>query len=80
MNILKNMEAIFVATAVLACASATMIDGAAEARAQSVETFAAPAAMPVVVVSAKRMSADEKLQSMREERQLAAARNAVDRS
>lgn len=70
MNILKNMEAIFI--------SATIIAGAtsfAQADAPKAATLAAPAAvakaalategkMAVVTVSAKRMSAAEKARSL----------------
>nr|WP_315395475.1 hypothetical protein [uncultured Duganella sp.] len=65
MNIAKNMEIIFVTAAVIAGATsfATAADGraimvAADARVAQVATVKAD--MPVVVVSAKRLSAAEK--------------------
>ena len=74
MNILKNMEAIFVATVAVAITSAAML--APNSTAQ-----AAPELKPmhVVVVSAKRLTLEEKLQSLREERQAMAAQRAVAR-
>lgn len=80
MNILKHMEAIFVATvatAVLAVSGAYALDSVPDAQAGAsvvAGANASKAAMPVVVISAKRMTADEKLQSLREERKLATAR------
>lgn len=85
MNILKHMEAIFVATiatAVLAVSGTYALDSVPEAQASAPvvaaanSTYAGNASMPVVVISAKRMTADEKLQSLREERKLATARTA----
>lgn len=59
MNIAKNMEAIFVAAAVLL--GATSYAGAAiPAHHHAASAGAAPANMHVVVVSAKRLSAAQK--------------------
>ncbi len=63
MNIAKNMEALFVIA--LALAGATTLAGAAvpaahAAHAGRVATVGDSAAMPVVVVSARRLSAAEK--------------------
>ncbi|WP_215408798.1 hypothetical protein [Janthinobacterium sp. JC611] len=67
MNVAKNMEIIAVAAAILAGASCYAIAPAAPAMqvASSTATLAAPAhkaAMHVVVVKAKRLSATEKAQ------------------
>ena len=83
MNVLKHMEAIFVATiatVALAVSATYALDSAPDAQASAPVVASTNAVnpasgnMPVVVVSAKRMSADEKLQSLREERKLATAR------
>lgn len=60
MKALKNFEALFVATVTLACGATYALDNSA-----------APVQDPnmqVVVVSAKRMTAEQKLQSVLEER------------
>lgn len=60
MNILKNFEALFVVTVALACGTTYALDKSA-----------APAQdnnMQVVVVSAKRLTQEQKLQSVLEER------------
>lgn len=76
MNVLKNMEAVFIATAAIACTSAYLMS----APATTAPVLDAGTPVQVVVVTGKRMTADEKLQSMREERQMAIARaNAVQR-
>jgi outer membrane murein-binding lipoprotein Lpp len=64
MNLLKHMEAVFIATVVLAVSSTYLADTLPTAHARQA---AAPStsAVPVVVVSAKRMSAQEKLQAAR---------------
>jgi putative ribosome biogenesis GTPase RsgA len=66
MNVLKNFEAVFVVTVALACSAAYSLDRA------PVDTNTA-AAMPTVVVSAKRLTAEQKQQSLREERATALA-------
>ncbi len=83
MNVLKHMEAIFVATiatVALALSATHALDSVPTTQAGAPVIASANAVkhdnagMPVVVISAKRMSADEKLQSLREERKLATAR------
>lgn len=68
MNVLKNFEAVFVITAALACSAVYSLDRSA------------PVAndMPTVVVSAKRMSAEQKLQSLQEERAATLAAESSD--
>ena len=76
MNILKNFEAIFISTAAIACTAAYL----ASAPANIAPVIDAGTPVQVVVITGKRMTADEKLQSMREQRQMAIARaNAVQR-
>ena len=61
MNILKHMEAVFVATAVLAVSGSHLIDRLPSAHARApvaVSTDTTPTA--AVVVTAKRMTAKEK--------------------
>lgn len=60
MNVLKNFEALFVVTAALACAAVYSVETA------PVDTSASN--MQVVVVSAKRLTQEQKLQSVLEER------------
>ena len=66
MNVLKHMEAVFVATVALAVSGSYLLDTLPEAHAKPM--LGASAAVPVVVVSAKRMSAQEKQQSLEAER------------
>lgn len=78
MNVLKHMEAVFVATiatVALTVSGAYALDSVPSAQARTPLAAASTASMQVVVVSAKRMTADEKLQSLREERKLATARD-----
>ncbi|HEY0064420.1 MAG TPA: hypothetical protein VGC21_20050 [Telluria sp.] len=67
MNLIKHMEAVFVATVALAVSGSWMIDQLPAAHAQSaaIATVDAPA---VVVVKAKRMTAAEKQVSLQAER------------
>ena len=65
MNVLKHMEAVFVATVALAMSGSYLLT-LPEAYAKPM--LSASAAVPVVVVSAKRMSAQEKQQSLEAER------------
>lgn len=72
MNLLKHMEAVFIATVVLAVSSTYVADTLPTAHATpsaAITTAAAApitsAGVPVVVVSAKRMSPQEKLQAAR---------------
>ncbi|MYM25864.1 hypothetical protein GTP46_24855 [Duganella sp. FT135W] len=60
MNVLKNFEALFVVTVALACGASYALDKSA-AQAQDPN-------MQVVVVSAKRLTAEQKLHSLLEER------------
>lgn len=69
MNILKHMEAVFVATVALAVSGSYLVDTLPEAHAKPVVTASA---IPAVVVSAKRMSTLEKQQSLQAERAEAA--------
>ena len=79
MNILNNMEAVFVATAALAVSAMFMPDPIQAAHAQPVVTSASKT-MAVVVVKAKRMSAEEKLKSVQLESTSAAATEAASRA
>ncbi|MFP5393777.1 MAG: hypothetical protein ACLGI6_19875 [Gammaproteobacteria bacterium] len=74
MKLLKNFEGAFVAVAAIVCTTAIVGTTLPAARSTDAPTLDAGTPMPVVVVSGKRMTPDEKLQSMREERQLALAR------
>lgn len=81
MNTLKNFEAIFVVALGLACAATYVFSGkpvAAGAPARSVPAQVASAtpAMQVVVVSAKRLNAEQKKQSLKDER-AAPGRNTI---
>lgn len=69
MNVLKNMEAVFAVTLGLACAVTYMADAIPEAKATSPVAIAVgnTSSVPVIVVSAKRMTAAEKQQSLVEE-------------
>jgi hypothetical protein len=73
MDIVRNMEAVFIITLGLACSASYVIDTGPDnrARAESSAATAAtapPAAMHVVVVSARRMTAAEKQQSLEDEK------------
>jgi hypothetical protein len=72
MNILKHMEAVFVATVVLAVSASYLVDTLPQARARQVVAACAAGPIPVVVVSAKRMSPQEKQQAQKSERASAA--------
>jgi hypothetical protein len=76
MRIVKNFEALFVATLGLACAANYVLDKQENAApAPAVASVAAPLALntQVVVVSAKRLSADQKKQSLLDESKAAMA-------
>jgi hypothetical protein len=73
MNILKHMEAVFVAAAVFAIGGSYALDRLPEAHAKVAVAASVQAPAPVVVIKAKRMSAEEKRQSLQAER------NASDR-
>jgi len=69
MNILKNMEAVFLVSLAVAGTASVVVDVLPEANA-SRTVVAAPAsqqAIPVVVVSARRMTDEEKRQSLEQE-------------
>lgn len=72
MNIAKNMEAVFVAALAFAASISFIANANAEAHAKaSVATIEATAAMPVVTITAKRMTAEEKRASLIAERSTA---------
>lgn len=79
MNILKNFEALFVVTLGVACAANYVIDAdqagqpaTARAAASTTVAYAAPQDTQVIVVSAKRLTAEQKLQSLQDERKASA--------
>lgn len=67
MNILKHMEAVFVATVALTVSASYMIEAIPEAHAKAA-VVASATSVPVVVVKGKRMSAEEKLRDLQAER------------
>ena len=67
MNLLKHMEAVFMATVTLAVSGSYLAATIPAAHARTA-TATAQQAVPVVVVSAKRMSAQEKQRSLQDER------------
>lgn len=67
MNILKHMEAVFVATVALTVSASYLVDAVPQAHAKPAVQAHIATAVPVVVVSAKRMSAAEKQQSLQAE-------------
>ena len=69
MNTLKHMEAVFVAAVAFAVSGSYLVDTLPEAHAKSVATTST---IPAVVVSAKRMTPQEKQQSLQAERAEAA--------
>lgn len=74
MNFIKSMEAAVIgATAVAITSAALLMPQSSSPDLPEVEP------MPVVVVSAKRMTLEEKLASLREERQLAQSRQRIAR-
>jgi hypothetical protein len=74
MNLIKHMEAVFIATLALAVSSTWLADTLPSAHAKAPVTASATAAVPVVVVSAKRMTAQEKLQAERADAAAAVSR------
>lgn len=76
MSLIKNMEAVFVVTLGLAVAASTMLSAQAQTPAVNA-SVATPGKVAVVTVSAKRMTAAEKLQSLQEEHKLAGLRSAA---
>jgi predicted transcriptional regulator len=75
MNILKNFESVFIVTLGLACAATVTIgsEPTIQHAAKATYTTVAQQDVPVVVVSAKRMTAEEKKQSLLEETKAALA-------
>lgn len=69
MNILKNMEAIFLVSLAIAGPASVLVDmlPVANASRTPVAAVASQQAIPVVVVSARRMTDEEKRQSLEEE-------------
>lgn len=70
MNVLKNFEALFVVTLGLACAATYVTGDSDEIQNAAVASYTAPAAasdMRVIVVSAKRLTAEQKKQSLIDE-------------
>ncbi|WP_182915738.1 hypothetical protein [Massilia cavernae] len=85
MNILKHMEAVFLVSLAVAGPVTVAFDAipeahAAAARSTVVASAAPDQAIPVVVVSAKRMTDAEKLQSLEEEEARLRAVRMADRS
>ncbi|MCD2516454.1 hypothetical protein LQ564_09035 [Massilia sp. G4R7] len=69
MNIIKNMEAVFVVAMALAVPGSYLLDGIPQARARTYTADAAQIAsgdkVAVVTVSAKRLSAEDKADGSR---------------
>ena len=73
MNILNNVELAFAVAAGLACSVAWISTPEwADQAAAKAAIAGMPAGMPVVVVSARRMTPEQKAQSLHEEQQQAA--------
>jgi hypothetical protein len=70
MNVLKHMEAAFLFSLSVAGAASVAIDAIppAQASVPSQATVSVQSSMPVVHVTAKRMTADEKRQALQAER------------
>ncbi|NRR29732.1 hypothetical protein HSX11_06000 [Oxalobacteraceae bacterium] len=82
MKALKNFEALFVVTLGLACAANYVFDKEEATMPPAVASIAVPmstAAPQVVVVSAKRMTAEEKRQSLADERKSLASASTADK-
>lgn len=79
MNILKNMEAVFLVSLAIAGPASVVIDTLPEAHAGRVPEASAATqqAMPVVIVSARRMTDAEKRRSLAEEARSAASQFAA---
>lgn len=76
MKLVKNFEALFVVTLGLACAANYVLDKQEVATPAPAVASIAPALAlntPVVVVSAKRLTADQKKQSLLDENKAAVA-------
>lgn len=83
MNILKHMEAVFITAAAVAVGGSYLADTLPQAHARAAVTASADVQAPVVVIKAKRMSAEEKRQSLQAERnaddQIAGVRSPASR-
>ena len=82
MNIVKHMEAVFIATVVFTVGGSYAIDKLPQAHAKAAVAANVNADAPVVVIKAKRMSDEEKRQSLQAERaadKLAAIHHAASR-
>ena len=79
MNILKNMEAVFFVSLAIAGPASVVFDALPEANATRTPTAAVASqqAIPVVVVSARRMTDEEKRQSLVEEARAASIKVAA---
>lgn len=79
MNILKNMEAVFLVSLAIAGPASVVIDALPEANATRMPAtaIATQQAIPVVVVSARRMTDEEKRQSLEEEARAASIKVAA---
>lgn len=71
MKLLKNLEAVFLITATFAVSTSYVMADPVDAPAAPQAAVAAVPGMQVVVVSAKRMTAAEKQQSLRDDPTLA---------
>jgi hypothetical protein len=76
MNVLKHMEGVFVVSLAMCIGGAWLFDGQPAAQAGQLQAAAADTAEPmtVVVITGKKMSAEEKQQYLRKEREIAAVR------
>lgn len=79
MNILKNMEAVFLVSLAIAAPASVVIDTLPEANATRMpaRAVATQQAIPVVVVSARRTTEEEKRQSLEDEARAASIKVAA---
>ena len=79
MNILKNMEAVFLVSLAIAGPASVVIDALPDANASRMASSATATqpAIPVVVVSARRMTEEEKRQSLEDEARAASIKVAA---
>lgn len=64
MNLIKHMEAVFIASVAFAVGGSYAIDKLPQAHAKAAVTASANTLAPVVVIKGKRMSAEEKRQAL----------------
>ncbi len=64
MNLIKHMEAVFIASVAFAVGGSYAIDKLPQAHAKVAVTASADTLAPVVVIKGKRMSAEEKRQAL----------------